>query len=233
MMGIPGLDAALLAGRGVRVGIADTDAERLEAVVGLWERLGLAVQPHLLDPDPAAWPADLGVHYDLVFSFAALWWFDDPWKVVEAQARWADKALVTSVPNKNVFMRLRAALWHRRLFEELNEDALDTGHLAGLAPSLGMHVVESGLFDMPPFPDTSVPLAKVLRAARGRSATADDGDGGWSWSILPYLEGEADDLPERIERIGAFERHFPRVLAPAWAHHRYVVMERGTSSQSR
>ncbi|MHB8466277.1 MAG: NAD-dependent epimerase/dehydratase family protein [Acidimicrobiales bacterium] len=231
MMGIPGLDAALLAQRGVRVGVADTDAERLEAVVGLWERLGLAVEPHLLATDPAQWPEDLGSRYDLVFSFAALWWFEDPWQVVRAQARWADRALVTSVPNKNVFMRMRAAFWHRRLFDELNEDALDTDRLAALAPSLGMRVVDQGLFDLPPFPDTSVPLAKVLRAFRGRTEASDDS--AWAWSILPYLEGEADDLPGRIERIGAFERHFPRVLAPAWAHHRYVVMERGTSSHSR
>ena len=240
MMGIPGLDAALLARRGVRVGLADTDAERLESVVGLWERLGLGVEPHLLPPDPEAWPADLGARYDLVFSFAALWWFADPWRVVRAQAGWADKALVTSVPNKNVFMRMRAALWHRRLFDELNEDALDTEKLRAMAPSLGMHVVESGLFDLPPFPDTSVPLAKVLRALRGRAphvaqehTTEKATDGAWAWSILPYLEGYADDLPERIQRIGAFERHFPRVVAPAWAHHRYVVMDRGTSSQSR
>jgi len=231
MMGIPGLDAALVARRGLRVGIADTDAERLAAVVDLWERLGLPVEPHLLPEDPAAWPATLGSTYDLVFSFAALWWFADPWRVVEAQARWAERALVTSVPNKNVFMRLRAALWHRRLFDELNEDALDTARLEAMAPDLGMRVVERGLFDLPPFPDTSVPIGKVLRAFRGKESA--DPEGAWAWSILPYLDGEADDLPARIDRVGAFERHFPRVLAPAWAHHRYVVMERGTSSQSR
>lgn len=239
MMGIPGLDAVLLARSGVRVGLADHDSERLAAVSSLWHRLGLEPETHLLPaPDPRSWPEALGARYDCVFSFAALWWYDDPWAVVGAQARWADQVLVVSVPNKNVFMRLRAALWHRRLFDELNADALDAGRLVGLAPSLGLEVAEMGLFDLPPFPDTSVPLAKVVRAAlarrrrsSGRDATAGDvhADGearAWSWSILPYLEGDAPDLPARIERIGAFERHFPRALAPAWAHHRYVVMER-------
>jgi hypothetical protein len=222
MMGIPGLDAALQAQRGMRVGIADTSSDRLEAVVRLWDRLGLPVTPHLLpSPDPATWPASLGTEYDLVFSFAALWWFDDPGGVMRASARWARRSFITCVPNKNVFMRMRATLWHRRLFNELNEDALDLGSLATMAPSLDMRVVEQGLFDIPPFPDTSVPLARVL----GRTG----GDSGWSWSILPYLEGSAPDLPSRIARIGAFERHFPRALAPAWAHHRYVVMERSVT----
>ena len=109
-----------------------------------------------------------------LFSFAALWWFEDPWAVQAALARWADKGVLTCVPNRNVFMRMRARLWHKDLFERLNEDALDAKAATRAAAASGLEAVDTGLFDIPPFPDTSVPLAKLLRARKGK-ATTDDG----------------------------------------------------------
>ena len=176
MMGIPGLDAVMLARRGARVGLLDFDAERLQAVRAVWESLGLNIETHLVDgPDPRTWPDQLeGEPYDLVFSFAALWWFSDPDAVVAAQTRWARRAVVCAVPNKNVFMRMRAALWHRSLFTELNAAALDIPALDESARRRGWAPVLEGLFDLPPFPDTSVPLAKLVRGWSGRQAGGGD-----------------------------------------------------------
>ncbi|HEX3622275.1 MAG TPA: NAD-dependent epimerase/dehydratase family protein [Acidimicrobiales bacterium] len=235
MMGIPGLDAVFLARRGIRVGLLDFDAERLEAVRKLWQELGLDPEIHLVPgPDPATWPEKLSAEYDLVFSFAALWWFDDPAAVLDAQARWARRGVLSCVPNKNVFLKMRAKLWHKDLFDRLNEDALDSRLTTAAAERAGYTAVDTGLFDIPPFPDTSVPLAKVLRAALGRSkepaANPDgtgegDGEGVWAWSILPFLKGDQPDLDERVYRIGLLERHMPGAIAPALAHHRYILFE--------
>ena len=64
---------------------------------------------------------------------------------------------------------MRARLWHRDLFERLNEEALDAEAVTrGRRPPSGLEAVDTGLFDIPPFPDTSVPLAKLLRARRGK-----------------------------------------------------------------
>ena len=85
---------------------------------------------------------------------------------------------------------LRARLWHKDLFDQLNEEALDPDALVAAAATGGWQRVDTGLFDIPPFPDTSVPLAKPsLPQRRARRATPDAGDGeaAWSWSILPYL----------------------------------------------
>jgi len=231
MMGIPGLDAVFLARRGIRVGLLDFDAERLEAVRALWVELGLDPEVHLVPgPDPATWPETLSADYDLVFSFAALWWFDDPSAVLAAQVRWAGRGVLSCVPNKNVFLKMRAKLWHKDLFDRLNEDALDSGVATAAAERAGYVAVDTGLFDIPPFPDTSVPLAKVLRAALGRKteepSTGEEGAGGvWAWSILPFLKGDQPDLEERVRRIGLLERHLPAVIAPALAHHRYILFE--------
>jgi len=236
MMGIPGLDAVFLARKGVRVGLLDFNAERLEAVRTQWEELGLTPEIHLVPgPDPSTWPEKLDADYDLVFSFAALWWFEKPWEVLAAQSRWAGRGVLSCVPNKNVFMKMRAKLWHKDLFERLNEEALDASVMTAAARRTGLKPIDTGLFDIPPFPDTSVPLAKVVRAALGKGgskanpetgsndAGGESGEGAWKWSILPYLQGEQPDIEERVERLTVLERHIPAAIAPSLAHHRYVL----------
>ncbi|MGH9190530.1 MAG: NAD-dependent epimerase/dehydratase family protein [Acidimicrobiales bacterium] len=237
MMGFPGLDAVTLARTGVRVGLLDFEPQRMAAVKAQWAELGLEPETHLVEgPDATSWPDQLSSSYDLVFSFAALWWFDDPWAVVAAQARWAQKGVLVCVPNKNVFMRMRASLWHKDLFTELNEDSLDRRLLARTGEDLGLKAVDTGLFDIPPFPDTSVPLAKVARAAlapfRSKSKSKSSGDasepegegeGAWAWSILPYLRGADPDLPARVAKLSQWERYVPKAVAPGLAHHRYTL----------
>ena len=221
MMGFPGLDAVFCARAGLRVGLLDHDADRLEAVRAQWAELGLEPELHLVDgPDPATWPDRLVPRYDLVFSFAALWWFDDPWAVLAAQARWADKGVLCCVPNKNVFMQLRARLWHKELFRsELNEHALDRDAIVAAAAGLGLRPRGTGLFDIPPFPDTSVPIAKILR--RGQPSEGKP----WVWSIVPYLKGDEPTLEGRIARLASWERFVPPPVAPALAHHRWHLFQ--------
>ncbi|MDQ4096944.1 MAG: hypothetical protein M3144_03615, partial [Actinomycetota bacterium] len=228
MMGFPGLDAVFLAQAGTRVGLLDFVPERLEAVVAQWKEFGLEPETHLVDgSDPTRWPDRLRADYDLVFSFAALWWFDDPWAVVAAQARWADKGVLTCVPNKNVFIRVREHGWHKGLFNRLNLEALDRNQLVATGERMGLDAVDTGLFDIPPFPDTSVPLAKVVRALLGKKdGSAIGGPGGeraWAWSIIPYLKGDQPDLEERVAKLAAWERFLPGPVAPGLAHHRYTL----------
>ncbi|MDQ3896380.1 MAG: hypothetical protein M3326_03845, partial [Actinomycetota bacterium] len=221
MMGFPGLDAVFCARAGLRVGVLDFDADRLDAVAAQWADLGLDPELHLVaGPDPATWPDRLPQPYDLAFSFAALWWFDDPWAVLAAQARWAGKGVLCCVPNKNVFMQARAGLWHRELFRtELNEDALDRAAVTAAASRLGLHPAGTGLFDIPPFPDTSVPIARILRRGRSSEGKA------WAWSIVPHLKGEDPGMEDRVARLAAWERFVPAAVAPALAHHRWHLFE--------
>lgn len=217
MTGIPGLDAVFAARRGIQVGLADTCRQRLEHVEGMWHELGLTPATHHLDADPASWPQELDGTYDLVFSFAALWWFDDPWAALAAQARYARRGVLVAVPNRTVFLEVRRRTWHRDLFDRLNLDALDLDRIVAAGRHAGLEPAGDGQFDLPPFPDTAVPVARLLR--RGSSDGAR-----WTWSILPYLRGDAPDLPDRIRWVGAVERRAPPALARHLAHHRHVLL---------
>ena len=99
---------------------------------------------------------------------------------------------------------------------------------------MGLKAIDTGLFDIPPFPDTSVPLAKGIRRILGSRGGKDDtgNDDGpaitnnaaaWRWSILPYLDGDDPGLAERVEKFTVLERHLPAPIAPHLAHHRFVL----------
>jgi len=242
MMGTPGLDCIFQARRGVPCGLLDVDPERLHAVEEMWRGLGLSPTTHLAPyPDTSGW-ADLipPDSYDLVMSFAGLWWFDDPWQVLAAQARWAGKAIFWCVPNRNIFMAMRARLWHKDMFDHLNEDALSFDSLTAAADRLDLDIVEEGWFDLPPFPDTSVPLRQVLtRALKGRGggtaemspeaagSTPEAGatdEGAWRWAIMPHLQGDDPGLEERVRKFELVEKRATPAMMRRLAHHRYALL---------
>ncbi|MFA5785456.1 MAG: NAD-dependent epimerase/dehydratase family protein [Actinomycetota bacterium] len=242
MTGIPGLDCVFLARQGLRVGLLDVDETRLAAVADLWTRLGLAADTYLAPwPDISGWP-DLipAKSYDLVFSFAALWWFADPAEALRIQARWARKGLLVALPNRNVFMALRSRWWDRDMFERLSLEALDLERIKAVARAEGLEAVREGFFDLPPFPDTAFPIRRLLRrnkpegeAARPAASVprsfhlpaAGTGDEGfWRWGILPYLTGRDPGLEARCRKLAFLERLAPERLARLLAHHRYVLL---------
>lgn len=226
MTGVPGLDAVFQARHGLRVGLVDVSAARLEAVRRAWEEIGLAPPPVWSAPwpDTSSWEATVDPgRWDLVMSFAALWWCDDPVGVLRASARWADKGVLCAVPNRNVFWALRSRLWHEDMFRQLRLDVCEPAVLRAMAAEAGLRVEHEWLFDVPPFPDTAVSIKELLpflfRGDRGEG-----GDDAWRWSVMPYLRGEDPELPERLRKVGVLEarlRGLPRRLL---AHHRAYLL---------
>ena len=169
MTGIPGLDAVFQARAGVPVAYADVVPERIAAVAALWRELDLPLEVATLPwPDTSGWAEALPRGYDLVVSFAALWWCPDPWRALAACTAVAERALMVSVPNRTAILAARERVWHRGMFDELRRDVMDPERFRAEAAALGLEVVEEGLLDLPPFPDTAVPLRQVLTAALRR-----------------------------------------------------------------
>ncbi|HET9442165.1 MAG TPA: hypothetical protein VFO65_02510, partial [Acidimicrobiales bacterium] len=239
MAGVPGLDAIFQARAGLPVGLVDVNADRLAAVVGLWDELGCRPDATWVAPwpDTSGW-ADVvpAGRYDLVLSFAALWWCARPWEVLAAQARWAGKAVLLCIPNRNVFMQVRSRFWHQDMFEHLNPIALDFDTVVREAGAVGLELADTGLFDIPPFPDTAISIKELIPAfGRRTSAQAAEGEGeaAWRWEIVPYLKGEDPGLEDRIAKIGFLEDRVGGLVARKWAHHRYYLFVPSSATQRR
>jgi hypothetical protein len=82
------------------------------------------------------------------------------------------------------------------------------------------------VLDVPPWPDTVMPAAQVLRRLGIRSKKLDQqftGDG-WQWSTMAYYLGEQPGLRARVMRYALLDHlPLPWPLKAIWAHHRYVV----------
>ncbi len=226
MTGIPGLETLPLARGGLRVGLVDVDPERLEAVRGLWLELGMEPETFLLPwPPSSGWADSLPAGgYDMAFSFASLWWFPEPRVALEALARWTRLGVLICLPNPSPFLRLRLATWGRRESRLLRLEVLDREVFLGLAREARLILVREGFFDLPPFPDTALPLRRLVSGVLPRLAHPARRSGFWRWSALPYLRGENPGLERVVRGLSFLEMRSPAALVRLLAHHRYFLL---------
>jgi hypothetical protein len=90
----------------------------------------------------------------------------------------------------------------------------------------GVEIVDEGVLDVPPWPDTVMPAAQVLSRLGIKSRTLDARFTGsnWNWSTMDYYLGHRPELRAQIERYTFIERApIPWQVKALWAHHRYVL----------
>jgi hypothetical protein len=79
---------------------------------------------------------------------------------------------------------------------------------------------------VPPWPDTVMPAAELLRRLGIRSEKLEDrfsGDG-WQWSTMDYYLGRRPEFREMVDRYAFLERlPLPWRVKAVWAHHRYLL----------
>ena len=91
---------------------------------------------------------------------------------------------------------------------------------------VGGRIVREGVLDVPPWPDTVMPAADVLKKLGIRSAKLEGrfGADSWHWSTMAYYLGQQPDTYGRVMRYAWLDRaHLPWGLKAIWAHHRYLV----------
>jgi hypothetical protein len=86
--------------------------------------------------------------------------------------------------------------------------------------------IDEGVLDVPPWPDTVMPAAEVLKRLGISSQKLDDqftGDN-WTWNTMAYYLGQEPDLRERVMKYAWLDHApLPWQLKTIWAHHRYVL----------
>jgi hypothetical protein len=127
---------------------------------------------------------------------------------------------------------LQVGYWMRKLvidrdfFRTHDEAWTDMGRIRRVLERAGVYIVEQGVLDVPPWPDTVMPAAEVLQRLGIRSArleqqfTGDD----WRWSTMAHYLGEEPELYDRVMRYAWLDRApLPWQIKSIWAHHRYLL----------
>jgi len=233
MAGVSGINSVALAQAGAQVTLVDDHAERLAAVERIWGELGLPARcVHHVDWARLPFPEDA---FDLAWNWAALWHLPDgssggreaPADLLRELVRVSRRAVFVAMPNRvQVGYLLRKYVLERDFVDYVDESWADIGRVRRVLEEAGVRIVGQGVLDVPPWPDTVMPAAEVLKRLGIRSQKLEgqfSGDA-WQWSTMAYYLGEQPDLYDRVMRYAWLDRApISWRIKAIWAHHRYVV----------
>ena len=229
MAGVSGINSVILAQQGCTVTLVDEEPERVEGVRRIWqEELHLPVEVI----EHHDW-ARLPFHdnsFDVTWAWAALWHLPDADALLRELTRLSRKVVFVAMPNRvQVGYLLRKYLLERDFTDQVDEGWADIGRIRRTLEECGVRVVDQGVLDVPPWPDTVMPAAEVLQrlGIRSRRMQQRFQGEGWHWSTMAYYLGHEPDLRERVLRYAWLERaRLPWQVKAIWAHHRYLVGEK-------
>ncbi|MDH7485204.1 MAG: methyltransferase domain-containing protein [Anaerolineae bacterium] len=227
MAGVSGINSVALAQAGCEVTLVDDNAERAAGVRRIWDELGLDAA--VLEVEPADWgnlPFD-DDSFDLAWDWAALWYLPDAGALLRELARTSRHLVFVAMPNRRqVGYFLRKYVLDRDFFQAVDERWVDMGRIRRELEDVGLRIVEQGVLDVPPWPDTVMPAGEVLKRLGLRSKKLEQqftGDS-WQWSTMAYYLGQQPELYERVMRYAWLDRaRLPWRLKALWAHHRYLL----------
>ncbi len=231
MAGVSGINSVRLAQQGCAVTLVDSNAERLEGVTRIWGELGLsATFVHHEDMGRLPFPDG---SFDLAWEWAGLWYLPDAEALLRELVRTSRKLVFVAMPNRlQVGYLMRKYLIDRDFFKTVDERWVDMGRIKGILREEGLRIVEEGVLDVPPWPDTVMPAAEVLKRLGIKSKKLEgqfSGDS-WQWSTMDYYLGKRPELHAQVMRYAFLDRApLPWWIKAVWAHHRYVlgVRDRG------
>jgi hypothetical protein len=228
MAGVSGINSVRLAQQGCAVTLVDSNVERLEGVTRIWKELGLsATFVHHEDMGRLPFPDG---SFDLVWEWAGLWYLPDAEALLRELVRTSRKLVFVAMPNRlQVGYLMRKVLIDRDFFKAVDERWVDMGRIKGILREEGLRIVEEGVLDVPPWPDTVMPAAEVLNRLGIKSKKLEGqftGDS-WQWSTMDYYLGRRPELHAQVMRYAFLDRApLPWWIKAVWAHHRYALGEK-------
>jgi SAM-dependent methyltransferase len=225
MAGVSGINSVILAQAGCQVTLVDDNAERLAGVSRIWEELGLRAS--FVSQEPLIKLPFAEGQFDLAWNWAALWYVRNAAPLLRELVRVSRHLVFVAMPNPyQVGYIVRKRFVEPEFFKTVDERWVDMGLVKSVLEAEGVDIVDEGVLDVPPWPDTVMPAAEFLRKLGIRSKrlesrfTGDD----WTWSTMDYYLGRQPDLRDRVMRHAWLDRlRVPWRLKVVWAHHRYVL----------
>jgi hypothetical protein len=233
MAGVSGINSVALAQSGVAVTLVDEHAERLASVKRIWGELSLSADfVHHTGWRELPFADD---SFDLVWNWAALWHLPDgssedadrPEALLRELVRVSRRVVFVAMPNRaQVGYLLRKYVLERDFVHHVDERWADIGRVRRVLEEADVRIIQQGVLDVPPWPDTVMPASEVLTRLGIRSKKLEDQFSGdaWQWSTMAYYLGQQPDLYDRVMRYAWLDRApIPWRIKAVWAHHRYVV----------
>ncbi len=227
MAGVSGINSVALARAGAAVTLLDDHAERLAGVERIWGELGLVASvARQADWTHLPFAAD---SFDLAWNWAALWHLppDEPAALLRELARVSRRVVFVAMPNRaQVGYLLRKYVLERDFVDHVDESWADIGRVRRELEAAGLRIARQGVLDVPPWPDTVMPAADVLKKLGIRSDRLQGQFSGeaWQWSTMAYYLGQQPELRDRVLRYAWLDRaRLPWRVKAVWAHHRYLV----------
>jgi SAM-dependent methyltransferase len=225
MAGVSGINSVQLARIKCPVTLADDDPVRLAGVRRIWEELNLPVRADLVtDWAQLPYPDN---SFDFAWNWAALWHLADPATLLRELVRVSNHLVFVATPNPvQVGYQMRKHIVEPEFVKEINEKWTDIGLLRRQLEAQGVEILEQGVLDTPPWPDTVMPARELLGKLGIRSAKLQgkfSGEG-WRWSTMDYYLGRDPDLYPRVMKYAWLERwRLPWRVKQIWSHHRWVL----------
>ena len=225
MAGVSGINSVALARIKAAVTLVDDNAERLAGVERIWGELGLPAQFVLADdwvtlpfPDNS---------FEFVWNWAALWHLADPAALLREMVRCSNKLVFVAAPNPvQVGYQFRKHVVEPEFVREIDEKWTDIGMIRRQLEGLGVEILDQGVLDVPPWPDTVMPASELLGRLGIRSKKLQgrfQGEG-WQWSTMDYYLGRQPDLYDRVMKYAWLEHwRLSWRIKQIWAHHRWVL----------
>jgi SAM-dependent methyltransferase len=225
MAGVSGINSVRLAQRGCQVTLVEDHLERLEGVKKIWARLNLRAT-FVHHQNYGELPFD-DHSFDLAWEWAGLWYLPDAAALLKELARVSRRLVFVAMPNTiQVGYLLRKYVIDRAFFPSVNEKWVNMGRIKKALKASGVEFIDEGVLDVPPWPDTVMPAAEVLKrlGIKSRKLTDRFTGEGWRWSTLAYYLGEEPELRARVMKYAWLDQApIPWQLKAVWAHHRYVL----------
>ncbi len=225
MAGVSGINSVRLAQRGCDVTLVDWEDERLNGVTRIWRELNLPAR-FVLHSDFAHLPFEDDT-FDLAWEWAGLWYLPDAESLLRELVRVSRKLVFVAMPNNlQVGYLMRKYLIDRPFFDTVDERWVQMRRIKQVLRGAGVRFIDQGVLDVPPWPDTVMPAAEVLKrlGIRSKKLNAQFTGDGWSWSTMAYYLGQEPDLRDRVMKYAWLDRApVPWQLKLIWAHHRYVL----------
>jgi len=229
MAGVSGINSVMLARAGCQVTLVDDNAERLAGVARIWDELGLRAS--FVAQEPLIKLPFAERRFDLVWNWAALWYLKNAGPLLRELVRVCRRVVFIAMPNPyQIGYIVRKRFVEPEFFKTVDERWVSMKLVKSVLVAEGVQIIEEGVLDVPPWPDTVMPAADFLRklGIRSRRLESRFSGEGWTWSTMDYYLGRRPDLRDKVMRYAWLDRlRIPWRLKLAWAHHRYLLGVRG------